>query len=482
MLVCPINGIGWLIYRSPFHEGEIKLAGPGTSTATYLPSLLILLLPTYLLVYLPTWPVAATHLVSYRPVSCLLIISPPDIDSIDLQDHDAPSAKDHKNSTPKPTLNTNTSGSLAPHQAETIREVQEERAEEEARSPRVSWAHGDGDGDNDRHLLYAEELASGIVNSLNGHKMQQQDALAIAQNGGVVGHADDEDDIDLTTDEDDLDDDMMDKISSSPSIEDGGCTLPPIWPARVDSLRNSPSSHDHFIPPVVTETRSSSPYLELPDHLPLQVSAQQSSKASVNTSKPDHLLPGGYTGANECDKPEIPGHETPSEHNPEVQDPNFTEITTENPERFHQQNYLVQDRDSAVDLQIEDFSLDQPMSPDGDPVEDEIISPYEFLIPYVASDDDDDQEEEDDFSYTDDCRFIDSGWGGECLQDAEDIDFEFVYALHTFVATVEGQANATKGDTMVLLDDSNSYWWLVRVVKDSSIGATFSKLYMKYMS
>ncbi|EMF15910.1 uncharacterized protein SEPMUDRAFT_39007 [Sphaerulina musiva SO2202] len=56
------------------------------------------------------------------------------------------------------------------------------------------------------------------------------------------------------------------------------------------------------------------------------------------------------------------------------------------------------------------------------------------------------------------------------IEDAEDIDFEFVYALHTFVATVEGQANATKGDTMVLLDDSNSYWWLVRVVKDSSIG------------
>jgi SH3 domain len=52
----------------------------------------------------------------------------------------------------------------------------------------------------------------------------------------------------------------------------------------------------------------------------------------------------------------------------------------------------------------------------------------------------------------------------------EDIDFEFVYALHTFVATVEGQANAAKGDTMVLLDDSNSYWWLVRVVKDGSIG------------
>ena len=74
------------------------------------------------------------------------------------------------------------------------------------------------------------------------------------------------------------------------------------------------------------------------------------------------------------------------------------------------------------------------------------------------------------FHFTSDCRFIDSGWGGECLRETEDIDFQFVYALHTFVATVEGQANATKGDTMVLLDDSNSYWWLVRVVKDESIG------------
>lgn len=102
----------------------------------------------------------------------------------------------------------------------------------------------------------------------------------------------------------------------------------------------------------------------------------------------------------------------------------------------------------------------------GEGEDDSIISPYDFLVPYHSSEDDDD----DDFSLPDDSRYVDSGWGGECLQDTEDIDFEFVYALHTFVATVEGQANATKGDTMVLLDDSNSYWWLVRVVKDSSIG------------
>lgn len=47
-----------------------------------------------------------------------------------------------------------------------------------------------------------------------------------------------------------------------------------------------------------------------------------------------------------------------------------------------------------------------------------------------------------------------------------------VYALHHFNATVEGQANAAKGEHMVLLDDSNSYWWLVRIVRDSSIGKT----------
>lgn len=78
-------------------------------------------------------------------------------------------------------------------------------------------------------------------------------------------------------------------------------------------------------------------------------------------------------------------------------------------------------------------------------------------------------EEEHDSPHTYDASISDYGTE-DSLHGSEDIDFEFVYALHTFVATVEGQANATKGDTMVLLDDSNSYWWLVRVVKDSSIG------------
>lgn len=89
------------------------------------------------------------------------------------------------------------------------------------------------------------------------------------------------------------------------------------------------------------------------------------------------------------------------------------------------------------------------------------------MIPYEPSTEEDDGS---DFPLPHHARCIAPGWTDKRLQVLEDIDFEFVYALHTFVATVEGQANATKGDTMVLLDDSNSYWWLVRVVKDSSIG------------
>lgn len=95
-----------------------------------------------------------------------------------------------------------------------------------------------------------------------------------------------------------------------------------------------------------------------------------------------------------------------------------------------------------------------------------------LTVPYEESYEDDDSS----LSLPSDPSYVDSGWATECLQETEDIDFEFVYALHTFVATVEGQANATKGDTMVLLDDSNSYWWLVRVVKDSSIGKSCTKM------
>jgi hypothetical protein len=54
--------------------------------------------------------------------------------------------------------------------------------------------------------------------------------------------------------------------------------------------------------------------------------------------------------------------------------------------------------------------------------------------------------------------------------DNEDIDSEVFFALHTRVATQEGQVAVIKGDALVLLDDSDSYWWLIRVVKDGNYG------------
>ena len=47
----------------------------------------------------------------------------------------------------------------------------------------------------------------------------------------------------------------------------------------------------------------------------------------------------------------------------------------------------------------------------------------------------------------------------------ESSNFDPVYSLHSFAATVEGQANVVKGDCLILMDDSNGYWWLVRVLK-----------------
>ncbi|TPX34854.1 hypothetical protein SmJEL517_g02587 [Synchytrium microbalum] len=56
------------------------------------------------------------------------------------------------------------------------------------------------------------------------------------------------------------------------------------------------------------------------------------------------------------------------------------------------------------------------------------------------------------------------------LDDQIDIGEGFVWALHTFVANLEGQVCVLKGDALELLDDSNSYWWLVKCMKTDEIG------------
>ncbi|KAK9377923.1 uncharacterized protein V1513DRAFT_372126 [Lipomyces chichibuensis] len=82
------------------------------------------------------------------------------------------------------------------------------------------------------------------------------------------------------------------------------------------------------------------------------------------------------------------------------------------------------------------------------------------IADYDDDAEDDEQDEDDRFELS----------SSPSIQDESDIDLSLVYALHTFKATQNGHADAVKGDAMVLLDDSNEYWWLVRMIKDSTIG------------
>ncbi|GAA5976356.1 hypothetical protein JCM10908_005471 [Rhodotorula pacifica] len=83
--------------------------------------------------------------------------------------------------------------------------------------------------------------------------------------------------------------------------------------------------------------------------------------------------------------------------------------------------------------------------------------------------DEEDEEEEEEEEEDAAGEFSDSLSSSPSIPD-DDIDFNLVYALHTFLATVDGQASVVKGDKLLLLDDSNSYWWLVRVLKTQAIG------------
>ncbi|KAK8204543.1 hypothetical protein BKA81DRAFT_407503 [Phyllosticta paracitricarpa] len=111
-------------------------------------------------------------------------------DTIDLQDPGSPSASDHSRQPTQPApLGI---GPAAPHQAAAVKHVEDERQSEE---------------DDLAHQWNGDQNHNGI----NG-------------NANHVEHATDpNDDADMADSEtEDMDDDMLDKISSSPSIDDGG--------------------------------------------------------------------------------------------------------------------------------------------------------------------------------------------------------------------------------------------------------------------
>lgn len=294
----------------------------------------------------------------------------------------------------------------------------------------------------------------------NGHGSQQDSrSLGGSTMVGDDGEVGDQDG------DDGLDDDMMDKISSSPSIDDGGYPFPYALPSRAGSL-DTGLAHSPLSSPssVANNCSSSSPFTSTPYHFPL------SPIKETESSEPDDHHHGEYLDS--VDDIENKATSQTFAYRALAHTLLYPETSNRSTEALA---YCVavecQGGDEAQDLRRFLLPEDDPLIDNG------VDSGLELTLP--DSDDSSWEDESDDsveddgpgnFHFSEDPRFIDSGWGGECLRDVEDIDFEFVYALHTFVATVEGQANATKGDTMVLLDDSNSYWWLVRVVKDGSIG------------
>ncbi|KAJ7188395.1 hypothetical protein C8R46DRAFT_979491 [Mycena filopes] len=91
---------------------------------------------------------------------------------------------------------------------------------------------------------------------------------------------------------------------------------------------------------------------------------------------------------------------------------------------------------------------------------------------YVSTDDEEHSVLEDDSDGEEHEEYMDDDDDGSSSLSIpnESIDFDLVYSLHSFAATVEGQANVVKGDSLFLMDDSNSYWWLVRVLKTQEVG------------
>ncbi|KAK4517835.1 bud emergence protein 1 [Mucor velutinosus] len=84
---------------------------------------------------------------------------------------------------------------------------------------------------------------------------------------------------------------------------------------------------------------------------------------------------------------------------------------------------------------------------------------------HIPEEDEDDDSEEDELMIEDASSMSSS----PSIPD-ENINFDLVYALHTFVATVEGQASVVKGDALILMEDTNIYWWLVEVLKTREVG------------
>lgn len=421
-------------------------------------------------------------------------------DTIDLQDPQAPSAQDHSRPPHRPNPH---GGGPSPHQADALRHAEEEAADEQQRSPRVSWGHDEMQLDG-----HAPEDA-GTAGILASHGAADApstlDDSAAGHDGGHGDSPAEEGEMADADEEDGEDDDLMDKISSSPSIDDGGYHPSFVWPVEAVSpsatLASTPSCSSSSSCPPSYRSRSPSPFVIARSPQPSVSHQHQEEDTSRGHRRhrhlhrydlhPHHLPAGGHSRGL--------GNLGNVDHDSVMVDLNDRQMSggsaqpkARNDEGIGEEENGIQTSPGDLDL----AGLEDLLLPRYDPLLDGIPQIREPALPVLSTapilstpmrpvpavpvedgdvdheddDDDDARKKADDDSLPTVPRFADSGLGGECLQDAEDINFDFVYALHGFPATVDGQANASKGDTMVLLDDRNSYWWLVRIVKDSSIG------------
>ena len=369
------------------------------------------------------------------------------VDTLDLQSHDAPSAKDHTRQPAHPAPYG--FGPAAPHQTQALRSAERDTHIQQRQSPRISEDRN-GAPFPDEPNFYDEPD-------------DEYDSEHAEESHGTNGaHHDDHDAEDGDQGDDDMEDDMLDKISSSPSIDDGKYTLP-IWPPRSSSVGSGDTRSSSLSTPIRGNSypQSSSPPTSSPDSLPLSLTQYRAFMlASHHLGKYGRILP-DQSPARSDSLPPSDGASNISHHCYEANE----DASESSSDTTDINMYLLPENDPLLDNSFDDVTYQDHETDDEENWEDEDDS-LDSDVESSSSDDDDCR----DFLWIKLPRRVDSCCGGECLREIEDIDFEFVYALHTFVATVEGQANATKGDTMVLLDDSNSYWWLVRVVKDGSIG------------
>ena len=352
-----------------------------------------------------------------------LSLRPFTIDTLDLQSADSPSAQDHSR---HPAYNSPVGSGPAPHQNKSLRNAEHDAMQEQMQSPRLRQTHGQP-GYADEPNFYDDQ----DDDVHDAHHQADRNGMSVDDSGV------DDSDIGDQGDDDGLDDDLMDKISSSPSIDDGKYTFSYRSPAMTPM--EAPGRGPRRPPRFISDTE------DYPIHFPRRGMGKYGRGTDLKGRKA--CLP-VTPRLNQADLVKFQESEAESED-------------------FESDISLIDLAPYLVPLN--DPRLDHSQFADDD----------EQVIAGVRRADDDwesisgsDSSHGSDnmFYIPSERNFIDSDLEEECLQDLEDIDFEFVYALHTFVATVEGQANATKGDTMVLLDDSNSYWWLVRVVKDGSIG------------